>query len=196
MNSVKVRCADGTEFVGDIVVGADGIHSRVRQEMQRLLEENNPGSTARDQECITAEYNCMFGVSEPTSTLPPGHVHISQDIDHSALLFVGKSSVPQWFFISKMDQKYHGRSIPRFTKPQMEEQVTQYADFQFTKGLSFKDLLKTTTTMNYLALEEARHEFWTHGRIVCAGDSIHKMTPNVRLTNHILRCRITESSSS
>lgn len=38
--TVVAKCADGTEFTGDIIVGADGIHSRVRREMQRLMEES------------------------------------------------------------------------------------------------------------------------------------------------------------
>jgi FAD dependent monooxygenase len=35
-------CADGSEFVGHIVIGADGIHSRTRQEMQRFADEIGP----------------------------------------------------------------------------------------------------------------------------------------------------------
>jgi FAD dependent monooxygenase len=179
LNSVSVICADGSEFVGDIVVGADGIHSRVRQEMQRLSDEETPGLMDRDKNCITAEYNCIFGTSSPTSALPPGHAHVSSDIDHSSLLFIGKDALPQWFFVSKMDKKYHGSSIPRFTQKQIEEQIQQHEDFKFADKISFKDLLKTTRSKSYLALEEANHEHWTWGRIVCAGDSIHKMTPNV-----------------
>ena len=44
---VTVGTADGSSYTGDIVVGADGIHSTIRQEMSRLdtsgrdfLEEN------------------------------------------------------------------------------------------------------------------------------------------------------------
>jgi 2-polyprenyl-6-methoxyphenol hydroxylase-like FAD-dependent oxidoreductase len=36
---VRVRCEDGSVFEGSIVVGADGIHSRVRKEMQRLAPQ-------------------------------------------------------------------------------------------------------------------------------------------------------------
>jgi 2-polyprenyl-6-methoxyphenol hydroxylase-like FAD-dependent oxidoreductase len=36
---VRVRCGDGVVFEGSIVVGADGIHSRVRKEMQRLAPQ-------------------------------------------------------------------------------------------------------------------------------------------------------------
>lgn len=114
------------------------------------------------------------------ASLPTGHVHISSDIDHSGLLFVGKNSQPQWFFFSKMDKKYEGSSIPRYTEAQMNATVKKYENFKFTEGATFKDLMASTKMKSYLALEEANHEFWTWGRVVCVGDSIHKMTPNVR----------------
>ncbi|KAH8807124.1 hypothetical protein F5884DRAFT_879800 [Xylogone sp. PMI_703] len=178
-DSVSVLCADGSEYVGDIVVGADGIHSIVRQEMQRYAEQVSPGLMRQDKECITAEYNCIFGVSSPMPFHLPGHVHISSAIDHSSLLFVGKDSLPQWFFVQRMDQKYLGSHIPRFTQAQMQAQVQKFKDFKFAKGVSFKDLLGSTGTMSYVVAEEAVHDFWTHGRIVCIGDSVHKMTPNL-----------------
>jgi FAD dependent monooxygenase len=39
--------------------------------------------------------------------------------------------------------------------------------------------MKKTTSLSYLPLEEASHEVWTYDRIVCIGDAIHKMTPNM-----------------
>lgn len=48
---VKVETADGSVFEGDIVIGADGIHSRVLQEMQRLEEIDTPGSNAFSTYC-------------------------------------------------------------------------------------------------------------------------------------------------
>jgi len=43
VESVLVKCADGTVYEGDIVIGADGIHSRVRMEMQRIAHNTSPG---------------------------------------------------------------------------------------------------------------------------------------------------------
>jgi hypothetical protein len=40
---VEVETADGSLFHGDLVVGADGVHSRVRREMQRIAAEHSPG---------------------------------------------------------------------------------------------------------------------------------------------------------
>jgi len=55
---VKVRCADGSEFAGSIVVGADGIHSKVREEMQRAGEASGSGLMAEDKfsKCESLSY--------------------------------------------------------------------------------------------------------------------------------------------
>lgn len=49
-DSVTVKCQDGTDFTGDVVIGADGIHSRVRREMQRYAKETGaPGLMDEDE---------------------------------------------------------------------------------------------------------------------------------------------------
>jgi len=40
-HGVVVHCADGSRFTGNIVVGADGVHSRIRREMWRHAERGN-----------------------------------------------------------------------------------------------------------------------------------------------------------
>lgn len=42
-DGVAVETTDGSVIHGDIVVGADGICSHVKQEMQRLAAEETPG---------------------------------------------------------------------------------------------------------------------------------------------------------
>jgi len=48
-DSISVKCSDGSDYVGDIVVGADGVHSKVRQEMQTLVEKSFPGLIDKDK---------------------------------------------------------------------------------------------------------------------------------------------------
>ncbi|KAF8858030.1 FAD/NAD(P)-binding domain-containing protein [Acephala macrosclerotiorum] len=180
-DSVTVKCQDGTEFTGEFVIGADGIHSRVREEMQRYAKKTgSPGLMDEDEKRITAEYNCFFGISQNMPSLHPGDSHTSTDIDHSSLLLVGHHGLPLFFFFSKMPQKYIGVSnIPRFTKSQLHSQIEESRDFKVTGEVTLGDLMKETKSLSYFALEEANHEHWTFGRVVCLGDAIHKMTPNL-----------------
>jgi FAD dependent monooxygenase len=61
----------------------------------------------------------------------------------------------------------------------MEAQVIEFSDFNLTDKLTLKEVMSKTTSLSYLPLEEANHDTWTWGRIVCLGDAIHKMTPNM-----------------
>lgn len=54
---VKVMTQAGSEFVGDILVGADGVHSNVRKEMWRLADQLEPGYIP------TSERTGMFDVT-------------------------------------------------------------------------------------------------------------------------------------
>lgn len=45
----RVHTKDGDTFDGDIVVGADGIHSKIRDEMWRIGKEQSPGYFPQDE---------------------------------------------------------------------------------------------------------------------------------------------------
>lgn len=47
---VIAKARDGRVFTGSIVVGADGVHSRVRQEMWRMTEAEIPGFQGADEQ--------------------------------------------------------------------------------------------------------------------------------------------------
>ena len=40
---VIAHCSDGSKYEGDVIVGADGVHSFVRSEMWRVSDTINPG---------------------------------------------------------------------------------------------------------------------------------------------------------
>lgn len=109
----------------------------------------------------------------------PGDGHISCCIDYSALLFVGKGNIPQWFLFSKLPEPIIGQTkIPRFSKQDLDARITKYKDYHVTEEITIGDLMAKTTTVGLFPVEEASHDTWTYGRFVCIGDAIHKMTPN------------------
>ena len=56
-DGVTVHCEDGCSYEGDIIVGADGVFSKVRQEMWRAAGCLEP------DEISVEEKNCRFRVS-------------------------------------------------------------------------------------------------------------------------------------
>ena len=47
VDHVEVRCTDGTSYNGSVIVGADGVNSKVRQEMWRAAEALESGLTSK-----------------------------------------------------------------------------------------------------------------------------------------------------
>jgi 2-polyprenyl-6-methoxyphenol hydroxylase-like FAD-dependent oxidoreductase len=175
-SGVVVHCVDGSQYSGDIVVGADGIHSVVTPAMLQHIELSKPGTTEKDKNCLSAEYNCIFGLGDPVQgVVREGDSHRSYAKGHSALSFVGRGGKLYWFLFSKMDKRYYGKHIPKFSKIQMEEAAKAFYDIHMTDTITYKDVWATRTFANMACIEEATHEHWTSGRFVCLGDSVHKV---------------------
>lgn len=59
---VRVETGDGSSYYGDILVGADGVHSKVRNEMWRLADILEPGyipATEHKGESPLGDIFCM-----------------------------------------------------------------------------------------------------------------------------------------
>lgn len=48
-SGVSVTTADGARYDGDLVVGADGVHSFVRSEMWRIADLEHPGLISKKE---------------------------------------------------------------------------------------------------------------------------------------------------
>lgn len=55
---MTVHTEDGHTYKGDLVVGADGVHSQVRAEMWRLAEEMKPGVISEAER--NSQFNLFF----------------------------------------------------------------------------------------------------------------------------------------
>lgn len=199
-NGVVVECQDGSKYSGDIVVGADGIHSTVRTFMQEHIEKISPGKTNKDKNSITAEYNCIFGIGNPIddSSLTPGTTHRSYLKGYSSLVFIRKDGSLFWFLFSKLDKKYVGKDIPKYTKAEIEEAVKPFFKYHMTDSVKFDKVWENRTFANMTCIEESVNENWTSDRFVCIGDSIHKVSvPSLKPGNiKLKRCKLTGAGDS
>ncbi|KAL3452581.1 hypothetical protein BJX65DRAFT_293076 [Aspergillus insuetus] len=160
--------SDGSVYEGGIVVGADGVHSRVRSEIWRWAGREIPGSlSARERNSMTVEYACVFGISSGVESLEAG-AQINAFLDTAAIMTIhGKDGCVFWFLFKKLDQKHVYPAVPR-----------KIQDVHMYKGLRSGDIWKNSEVVSITALEEGLFKTWFYDRMVLVGDSAHKMTPN------------------
>ncbi|RYP42920.1 hypothetical protein DL770_011962 [Monosporascus sp. CRB-9-2] len=62
----------------------------------------------------------------------------------------------------------------------MQALVDKIADYPITETVSFRQLWRGRLRAQMILLEEGVLEHWFFGRVVMAGDALHKVTPNSR----------------
>jgi 2-polyprenyl-6-methoxyphenol hydroxylase-like FAD-dependent oxidoreductase len=85
---VLVRCQDGSTFSGDVLVGADGAHSAVRQHLYSTLEEESK-LPAADKRQMTKGYACLVGTTRPLD--PSKYPGIENPSSSAAIVIADKS---------------------------------------------------------------------------------------------------------
>ncbi|KAL4746284.1 hypothetical protein BDW72DRAFT_197825 [Aspergillus terricola var. indicus] len=177
-----VTCTDGTKYTADIVVGADGIHSTTRSAMWQAAEHSGQKiNVSEETSRLTAEYRCLFGISSPVPGLEAGSYDVTQAPDVSTLVITGKGGKVYWFLFGRMPCVYHGPDqIPRFTAQDAELFVSEHLQLPIRpqRTVTLAQIWEARQQAMLTALEEADFRHWAAGRLVCIGDSVHKMTPN------------------
>ncbi|KAJ5644826.1 hypothetical protein N7507_010837 [Penicillium longicatenatum] len=200
-DGVVVHCEDGSEYTGSMIAGADGVHSTIRGEMWRHMEQSKKGKSKakKDRKAITAEYACILGISRPTEGLKPGEIHRTWGKDFTTFVNVGKENQVFWFIFTKMDRKYQYLGIPKFSKEDLDAKAKSFLDTHLCPGVKFESVYENTTSSSFVPLQEGVCKWWSWGRFACLGDAIHKTTPNIgqgaalaiedaaSLANHIVK---------
>ncbi|RYP11134.1 hypothetical protein DL765_007883 [Monosporascus sp. GIB2] len=179
-DGVQVHCQDGSKFTGDIIAGADGVHSRIRREMWRHAERDNALKyLKRDQNAMFAEYRCLFGISSAVPGLEEKSQYRTFNKDWSFLVVVGKDNRCFWFVFEKLDGTYRPPNMPCYTESDQTEFVKPFMKRYVAQTVTFDAVWQRRTASTLTVLEEAQYNHWTYDRFVCLGDAIHKMTPNI-----------------
>lgn len=125
----------------------------------------------------TAEYICVYGIStaEPGG-LVPNELVIS--CYKGLVLFTLASSKDKvyWSIIKKADEKYRSPNIPRFTKSDAEDLCKSVQERKVAEGVDFSYVWAHRVFYEMTAVEENVFDHWHFGRIVCLGDSVHKVS--------------------
>ncbi|KAJ5294985.1 FAD binding domain protein [Penicillium antarcticum] len=181
-SGVSVDCEDGSSYHGDVVVGCDGVNSKAstRSEMCRLAKEDPGYAQALKETRMSAEFNCLFGISDPVAGLIEGTVDTVFDHGRSMLVITGKHGRVFWFYHEKLDKVYYtdAKDFPRYSQADAKKLALKNAWRPITETVTLGDLWEKRVTCTLVPLEEALFNMWSWGRIATVGDNSHKMTPN------------------
>ncbi|KAL4883399.1 hypothetical protein BJY04DRAFT_216223 [Aspergillus karnatakaensis] len=185
---ITITTQDGRKHSGHILVGADGIHSRVRQLMADKISSVDSAASNNLLEAFTSEYNCIFAVSrnDPAGPLlPDAMVHNVYYSQYSAVAAAGVHGLVFWFLFVKAPAKTKTPNCPRFTDEDAQTLIDEYGSTQVGPGYNVRDLWEARVKATMTPLEEGVIEEWSHGRVVLLGDSVHKSTINPGLGGNL-----------
>ncbi|KAL1853095.1 hypothetical protein Daus18300_011923 [Diaporthe australafricana] len=175
---VKVQTSDGSSYYGDILVGADGVHSNVRNEMWRLADALEPGHIPASEhtDCLPTVYKCIFGISIDKSWK---HRTVQTNLNkgYSYLVISGPHDRVYWFLFVNMGKTYYGPEPPSFTKEDEEALVKEHMNDKVVENRTFRDLYSTKISSVLTPLPEYVFKKWYFRRIMTIGDAAHKFEP-------------------
>ncbi|KAL4960975.1 FAD-dependent oxidoreductase [Aspergillus stella-maris] len=178
-SGVSVKSADGTTYTGDLVVGADGVHSTVRSEMWRMKNAQQPGFISeKGKSELAAEFGCVFGVCKAPAGQGQWEHIIRYNRGFCFLFFPVAERLILFNVIFKLKRKSYYPDIPRFSEAEAIQVCESVVDFPVWNNVKFGDLWERTMRVVLVPLEEHLYKMWHYRRIVCVGDSVSKMTPN------------------
>ncbi|OTB04018.1 hypothetical protein M426DRAFT_262514 [Hypoxylon sp. CI-4A] len=180
-SGVEVILADGSIEKGDIIIGCDGAYSAVRNSMWEHADKVTPGLiSTKEKTSIKTSWKCIAGLNPAIPELGTGEV-ISTYGDRVSFLCVSQPDKFFWFVFVALDTPFSWPERERYTADDVEALASTVKDLQVSDSLKFSDIWENRYYGTLVPLEEGVLEHWYHGRIVLAGDSAHKVTPNIGL---------------
>ncbi|KAF9171844.1 hypothetical protein BGX21_006472 [Mortierella sp. AD011] len=190
---VVIHCSDNTTYEGDILIGADGAYSGVRQSLYKHMEEKGilPKS---DSEDLSIGYVAMVGVSNPPNPekypqLKDNYCHFSQVLGPNSRNWTAVS-VPNnqvcWGFgvqLTEAQAKDQQFRNSEWGPEANDAMIKEFQDLPCPWGGTMAELIENTPKdlISKVFLEEKIFKTWFHGRTVLIGDACHKMLPGAGL---------------
>lgn len=137
---------------------------------------------------MRVDYTCVYGMSRnlnfPVCT--QGNQLTAMYDGMTIVTAPGLGGRTFWFVVWKLDKQYTYPAVPKYSKEECHAVCEEYKDYEVAPGFTFGSLWSTCYAYSMAALEESVFEHWAYERIVCIGDSMHKVEP--RFNHERLRC--------
>ncbi|PYI10939.1 FAD binding monooxygenase [Aspergillus sclerotiicarbonarius CBS 121057] len=172
--SVKVQLADGREFSGEVLVGADGIRSITRRllaDKQGLAGVNTIRFTGRTH---------MTGISYPLTHLGPEDLGVATWVFYDDCILTSWPCTEnrQWFVgVKPSEAKTITRSTWKGATKEMINDVYGHRFHPMGKNQTVRDVVDIAERVTASdVFEETAFPDMSFGRVALVGDSAHSMT--------------------
>ncbi len=147
---------------------------------------------------IRAEWKCLVVTTGPIPELGDRDLTVVHN-KNSSHMFTMTPTHGYFFVFFHLDEPWTYPQRLRYTAQDAETLAEQIANHPVSETVVFGEVWKQRIRAAVVNLEEGVLDHWYHGRIVLAGDSVHKVTPNMAfggnsglesiavLTNHLRR---------
>ncbi|KAF9320554.1 hypothetical protein BG003_005737 [Podila horticola] len=196
---VTIHCADNTRYTGDILVGADGTYSTVRDHLYRTLKAKAQ-LPASDDTPLPFSCTCLVGQTVPLD--PKEFPGANMEQEHSEFNFVigkeeqyswttltTKNNTICWFVAEYLDSdsttSYATRQNAGWGPGAAEAMCDQVRHLQVPiprdgRNMTVGNLIDISPkdSISKVILEEKVFDTWYGGRTVLLGDACHKINPS------------------
>ncbi|KAI1267839.1 FAD/NAD(P)-binding domain-containing protein [Xylariaceae sp. FL1019] len=177
-DGVEVITDDGQLHKGDIVLGADGIHSNVRREMRRMALLENPTYFDPDEEDnVPCDYQCSFGIAQNVEGWGDDEQCFTTGTGNSFLVTAGPDNKVYWFLFVRLPKTCYGTDIPKYTKQDEAQFAEKHKHLKIKENVTFGQVYAKRLTGMLTPLHEFVFKKWFYGRMFLLGDSVHKPNP-------------------
>ncbi|KAF9406180.1 hypothetical protein BGZ94_003215 [Podila epigama] len=196
-DGITIRCSDNSVYHGEILVGADGAYSAVRQNMYKELKVDGHLPACDD---VELPFSCVCLVGQ-TLPLDPEEFPVLKQSDSESNSVLGRESYCTWLTFTTKQNTVCWMVIQYLNKDTVKDNdafrnsewgweaaealAKEVKEFKLPglrngKPLTLGDYVDKTPLecMSKVMLEEIVFETWYKGRAVLIGDACHKMNPS------------------
>ncbi|KAF9434690.1 hypothetical protein BGZ76_007605 [Entomortierella beljakovae] len=185
---VYIYCSDDTSYSGDILIGADGAYSSVRQNIYKELEEKNTLPKS-DKDGFSIGYTTIVGVANAD---PEKYPQLKEkNSNFNQILYKGGANA--YVMTLANNQISWGLGLQLSNDTLRETHVNnaewgpgssdihlkEYRDLPCPLGGTMGEIFDATPKelISKVLLEEKMFKTWYNGRSVLLGDACHKFHP-------------------